>query len=89
MQERTQWAENDYLIDREKQRTETYTGIDGIAQQDMAVTESMGDIYDRGQEHLGTSDRAIIRMRRLLIKAAQGPGERHRAAGHADPSSTR
>ena len=33
---------NDYLIDREKQKTESYTGIDGIFLQDQAVTESMG-----------------------------------------------
>ena len=31
------------------------------------VTESMGPIYDRTQEQLGTSDKAIIRMRRLLL----------------------
>jgi len=35
------------------------------------ATESMGPIYDRTQEHLGNTDRAIIRMRRLLIKTAQ------------------
>ena len=39
---------NDYLIDREAQRNgQSYTGIPGIRQQDMAVTESMGPIYDR------------------------------------------
>jgi nitrite reductase/ring-hydroxylating ferredoxin subunit len=69
--ERTQWASNDYLLDREAQRERSFTGIDGIAQQDMAVTESMGDIYDRTQEHLGTSDRAVIAMRRMLLKAAR------------------
>jgi hypothetical protein len=37
----------------------------------MAVTESMGAIYDRGHEHLGTTDRAIIMMRRKLIQAAK------------------
>ena len=58
-------------MDREAQRERSYTGIDGIAQQDMAVTESMGAIYNRTQEHLGTSDRAIISMRRMLIKAAR------------------
>ncbi len=64
--------ENDYLIDREAQRIESYTGISGGAiPQDQAVTESMGDIYDRTQEHLGTTDKAIIRMRRMLIGAAQ------------------
>ena len=71
VQQRTQLAENDYLIDREAQRTRSFTGIEGIAQQDMAVTESMGQIYNRTREHLGTSDRAVIRMRSMLIKAAR------------------
>jgi hypothetical protein len=31
----------------------------------------MGTIYERGAEHLGTSDKAIIRMRRMLIEAAK------------------
>jgi phthalate 4,5-dioxygenase oxygenase subunit len=68
---RTQNQANDFLIDREKQRDFSYTGILGINQQDMAVTESMGSIYDRGHEHLGTTDRAIIQMRKTLIKAAK------------------
>ena len=70
-QKRNQWADNDYLINREEQRSSTYSGIQGIAQQDMAVTESMGAIMDRTNEHLGTSDKAIIRMRRMLIQAAR------------------
>jgi phthalate 4,5-dioxygenase len=70
-QERLVQPNNDYLIDRALQRGTTYTGIPGIQEQDLAVTESMGPIYDRSQEHLGTTDRAIIRMRQLLIKAAQ------------------
>ncbi len=61
---------NDYLIDREKQRTESYTGIQGILIQDHAVTESMGPILDRPLEHLAPSDQAITRVRRLLVKAA-------------------
>ncbi len=63
--------ENDYLIDRELQRTTTYTGIQPIGPQDMAVTESMGAIYDRTNERLGTTDRAVIRFRRMLINAAR------------------
>jgi nitrite reductase/ring-hydroxylating ferredoxin subunit len=63
--------DNDYYIDRDVQREVSYTGIRGIAQQDMAVTESMGAIYDRSHEHLGTTDAAVIRMRRMLIKAAR------------------
>jgi hypothetical protein len=62
---------NDYLIDRADQRTRSYTGIKGIGEQDMACQETMGPIYDRTQEHLGTSDTAIIQMRRLLLKLAQ------------------
>jgi nitrite reductase/ring-hydroxylating ferredoxin subunit len=63
---------NDYLIDREAQRTwKSYTGIRGIRQQDMAMTETMGPIYDRSHEHLGTTDQFIIRVRRKLIAAAK------------------
>jgi phenylpropionate dioxygenase-like ring-hydroxylating dioxygenase large terminal subunit len=63
---------NDYLIDRDAQRTmRSYTGIPGIRQQDMAVTESMGSIFDRSSEHLGTTDSLIIRTRRRMIAAAR------------------
>jgi phthalate 4,5-dioxygenase oxygenase subunit len=64
-------AENDYGIDRDEQRSTTYSGVAEFASQDLMVTESMGPIYDRTQERLGTSDKAIIRMRRLLITAAK------------------
>jgi nitrite reductase/ring-hydroxylating ferredoxin subunit len=67
----TQNKDNDYLIDREAQRTTSYTGIPGIHQQDQAVTESMGPIYDRTQEHLGSSDAMVIRTRRRVISAAR------------------
>ena len=63
-------ASNDYFIDREVQRTQSYTGIDGIHLQDQAITESMGGVVDRSQEHLGTSDAMIIRTRRRLMRAA-------------------
>ena len=65
---------NDYLIDREIQRANKgglgYSGIPGRGQ-DGAVTESMGVIYQRDNEHLGVTDTGIIRMRRLLLKAAK------------------
>jgi hypothetical protein len=41
---------------RAAQRTHSFTGIAGIHQQDQAVTEAMGPIIDRTQEHLGSSD---------------------------------
>ncbi|HEX6801047.1 MAG TPA: phthalate 4,5-dioxygenase, partial [Candidatus Binatia bacterium] len=59
--------ENDWLIDRDVQRTKTYTGIKGVNTQDLAVQESMGPIVDRSREHLGTSDKAIITFRRILL----------------------
>jgi phenylpropionate dioxygenase-like ring-hydroxylating dioxygenase large terminal subunit len=62
-------ADNRYLIDRELQRTETYSGITGLNTQDRAIQESMGEIADRTLERLGTTDRAIINARRTLLKA--------------------
>jgi hypothetical protein len=62
---------NDYLIDRDAQKRDSYTGIPGIHQQDQAITESMGTIYERTQEHLGTTDAMVIRTRRRLINAAK------------------
>jgi phthalate 4,5-dioxygenase oxygenase subunit len=64
-------AGNDYLLDVEQQRDSSFTGIQGIFLQDQAVTESMGAIFDRSSEHLGTSDLMIIRTRRRLIEAAE------------------
>ncbi|HEY2596436.1 MAG TPA: Rieske 2Fe-2S domain-containing protein [Chloroflexota bacterium] len=70
-------AENDYKIDRDKQRRkEDFTGIPGIHTQDQAVTESMGAIYDRTTERLGTSDVMVIRVRRRLIEAARAFADR-------------
>ena len=68
-------AENDYLIDREVQRTSTFSGVADFVSQDLMVTELMGPIYDRTQEQLGSTDKAISRMRHLLISAAKGLAE--------------
>ena len=67
--------DNDYNIDREWQREDDYTGIAGIHTQDQAITESMGPIYDRTQEHLASSDAMVIRVRRRLIAAARSLAE--------------
>ena len=62
--------DNDYLIDREEQEGGTYTGIQGLGQQDQAMVESMEGpeegIVDRGFEHL----------------AAERPHDRHHPAAH-------
>jgi phthalate 4,5-dioxygenase len=64
--------ENDYQIDREIQRTVSFSGIADFVSQDLAVTESMKPIYNREKEHLGSTDVAIIRMRTMLLDAARG-----------------
>jgi phenylpropionate dioxygenase-like ring-hydroxylating dioxygenase large terminal subunit len=62
---------NDYLIDRHKQRTLTYSGLESVPIEDTAMMETMGAIYDRTQEHLGTTDVGIINTRRRLMRAAR------------------
>lgn len=58
---------NDFLVDRQVQKTRTYTGIKGLNTQDFALQEGMGPIVDRSREFLGSSDRAIVTMRRVLL----------------------
>ena len=62
---------NDFKQDRELQK-ELTLGIPFLGNiQDRAMTETMGPIYDRTQEHLGTTDAMVIFMRRRLIDAAR------------------
>jgi hypothetical protein len=79
---------NDYMIDRELQRTKTYSGIVGINTQDFALQEGMGAIVDRTKEHLGTSDRAIIAMRQMLLEGTRDV-EAGRAPKGTEPKSYR
>lgn len=60
---------NNYLQDRERQKTVNFTGIEEFLNQDACATESMGPIVDRTKEHLGVSDSYIIQVRRFLLKA--------------------
>jgi phthalate 4,5-dioxygenase oxygenase subunit len=61
---------NDYGIDRQVQRTKTFTGIEGINTQDFALQTGMGPIVDRSTEALGSTDMAIQTARRMLLEAA-------------------
>jgi phthalate 4,5-dioxygenase oxygenase subunit len=79
---------NDWLIDREMQRTKTFTGIAGINTQDLAVQESMGSIVDRSREHLGSTDKAIIAFRRILLDLIKDLEEGKDPLG-TDPSTYR
>jgi len=59
---------NDYLVDRAMQKTQNFTGIVGVNTQDFALQEGMGPICDRSKEFLGSSDKAIVAMRRILLE---------------------
>jgi len=63
--------ENSWLQDRAAMRAGSFTGMQGVNNEDIAMQESMGPIYDRTKEHLGTSDIAIIRMRRLMLDSVR------------------
>ena len=72
----SQWLQvnnstNDYGIDREVQRTKSFSGIPIGVIQDQAITESMGPIYDRTQEHLVDADKGIALARRIFLRAAK------------------
>ena len=64
-------ATNDYGIDRNLQRDESYTGLHSFILQDQMITESMGRTVDRSLEHLAPSDIMISRTRRCLLAAAE------------------
>jgi phthalate 4,5-dioxygenase len=63
--------DNNWLIDRQAQRTQNFTGIVGVNTQDRAVQELQGRIADRTREHLGPADKAIITARQLLLEAVK------------------
>ncbi len=64
--------QNNYLIDRDKQKRENFTGMGPIfLNHDACATETMGPIYDRSQEHLGVSDMTVIAMRKFLLNATR------------------
>jgi hypothetical protein len=60
--------ENDWLIDRVAARSERFMGVPWFWLQDQAVQESMGPIFDRTKERLGSSDAGIIRVRRRWLQ---------------------
>jgi phthalate 4,5-dioxygenase len=65
-------ARNNYLQDRQLQKTVNFTGIEDFLNHDACATESMEPIFDRSKEHLGASDKAVIAVRRVLLTAVKG-----------------
>ena len=68
-------AKEGVQIDRETQRSGSFSGIEGIHLQDQAMTESMGGIVDHDAEHLVVSDHMIARTRRRILLAARACSE--------------
>jgi phenylpropionate dioxygenase-like ring-hydroxylating dioxygenase large terminal subunit len=64
-------ARNDYLQDRQSQKTVNFTGIEDFLNHDACATESMGPIFDRSNEHLGVSDKAVIALRKFLLSSVK------------------
>jgi phenylpropionate dioxygenase-like ring-hydroxylating dioxygenase large terminal subunit len=71
---------NDFEIDRDLQRTGKggagYSGILSLLMQDAAMTTSMGPIFDRSKERLGSADAMVIQVRRRLLNAVKAHMER-------------
>jgi phthalate 4,5-dioxygenase oxygenase subunit len=73
--------DNDYLIDREIQKTKTFSGIRSIPAQDRAVSERMAPtkgfpgIGDRSRERLAASDAAIVQIRKDLLRGVRSMDE--------------
>ncbi len=79
--------DNDYHMDWESHRSRMYCGIPGFGVQDQAIQESQGPLVDRSRERLGTSDTAIIQVRRRLMAAARALREGGTPPPGADPEA--
>ena len=79
--------DNDYFMDWDAHRTRMFCGIPGFGVQDQAIQESQGPRVDRSQERLGSSDTAIIQVRRRLMTAARALREHGEPPPGGDPRS--
>jgi hypothetical protein len=73
--------DNDYLLDRSRQRYSNFTGIQGISEQDAAIADSQGRIADRTRELLGQTDLGIVRFRQIMLEAASRVASGERPSG--------
>ena len=80
---------NDYLIDRRMQKSENFTGIIGVSEQDGAIQDSQGRISDRTQELLGPTDVGVVQFRRLMLDAANALARGDTPLGADDPDAYR
>jgi phthalate 4,5-dioxygenase len=63
-------GDNRYQQDRASMSAQSFTGMGfNFQAHDAFATESQGAVQDRTEEHLVTSDKAIVAARKLLLKA--------------------
>ena len=62
----------------------SFTGIDGIPNQDVAMWVSPGPIVDRTNDILGASDLAVVEFRRMMVEAARAVARGEPALGTAE-----
>ncbi len=61
---------NRYQQDKDSMKDKAYSGIGVNFQvQDLCVTEGMGYVQDRTQEHLTSQDIPVVAARKVLLKA--------------------
>jgi phthalate 4,5-dioxygenase len=64
-------ADNDYAGPNVAKPRQPWMGVTALQAQDLAMTESMGSLYDRTQENLSASDLVVAQARHRLIVAAR------------------
>lgn len=75
---------NDFQIDRAMQKTTSFTGVKGLAEQDLMIQQSQGYIADRTRETLTATDAAVVKFRATLLAGAKAL-----AAGEEPAAPTR
>lgn len=65
------WADS-FGQSRKLMKDSSWTGLVGVEVEDAAIALSQGALYDRSKEHLVPSDRAVMRVRRILLDAVKG-----------------
>ena len=53
------------------QKNQTFTGVKGLAEQDIMIQQSQGFVADRTRENLTATDAAIVRFRRTVLEGAR------------------
>lgn len=77
-------AERTWGQDRDVMVRGHWSGIRSVYFEDVAVQEAAGELATRAREHLGSSDAAVIRLRRTLLDAARAHQGAHRPPSLGD-----